>query len=304
MTRSNNWDPASSVGLTATEAAAARAVASRRPTPLISDPYAEPLVRAVGVGFFTELAEQNYETSESAFAMPGLVDWVAARTRYFDGYFAATQAAGIRQVVILGAGLDSRAFRLPWSPGSKVFEVDQPGVVDFKSATMARLNVRAHTDRRPVAVDLCGDWVPSLRQRGFDPSLPTAWSAEGLLPYLPPDAQRRLLDDIAELSAAGSWFAADTAVEGGELGARIARSLSASERPAEAKIEVGADRTQVDAARHLRVRNWASMGFAAPDLFAAYGLSAPATQDSLYQHIVLVTAFRGHEGADSSLAGI
>ena len=303
------WDPASSVGLTATEAAAARAVASCGNAALISDPFAEPLVRALGVDFFIRLVEQNGETDASAFAMPGMVDWVAARTRFFDDYFTATQSAGIRQVVILGAGLDSRAFRLTWSPDSTVYEVDQPGVVHFKSATMARLGARPRVDHRTVAVDLRAGWVPLLRHNGFDQSVPTAWSAEGLLPYLPPDAQERLLDNVSELSAEGSSFAADTVTATDELAARIATSSSAGERPTEARIEIGAAiaascRAQPNAARHLRLREWTSMGFAALDLFAAYDLPEPTGEDNLYHLIRFVTARRGNAHADPFVAGI
>ena len=304
----DGWDPAASVGLTATEAAAARAVASRRSAAMISDPFAEPLVRALGVDFFTQLAQQGSESEEYAFAMPGMVDWVAARTRFFDGFFTAAQAAGIRQSVILGAGLDSRAFRLKWSSGSTLYEVDQPGVAEFKSVTMADLDARECVDRRTVAVDLRDEWVPSLRRSGFDPSVPTAWCAEGLLPYLPADTQEQVLDDLSELSAQGSWFAADTATDHVELAARIASSLSVNERPAEATIEIGAAiatsrHAQLDAAGHLQLRGWSSMSFTAPDLFAAYDLPEPTNEENLYQHICFVTAFRGNGYADH-LAGI
>lgn len=305
----DGWDPAHSVGLTATEAAAARAVASRRDAAMITDPFAEPLVRAVGIDFFIELAGQSGDTGGSAFAMPGMVDWVAARTRFFDDYFIATQSVGIRQLVILGAGLDSRAFRLTWSPGSTVYEVDQPGVLEFKSATMARLDARPRVDHRTVAADLRSDWIASLGHSGFDPSVPTAWSAEGLLPYLPPDAQEQLLDDISEMSVEGSWFAADTATDTGELAARIANSLVANERPTESRIQIrGAIatscRAQPDAARHLRLREWASMSFTAPDLFAAYDLREPKSAEDLYQYVRFVTAVRGRGHTDLFLAGI
>lgn len=299
----NDWDPASSVGLTATEAAAARAVASRHRSPLINDPYAGPLVDALGVEFFTRLVQQNADTESAGFAMPGMVDWVAARTRFFDDFFAATQTAGIRQSVILGAGLDSRAFRLAWSPGATVYEVDQPGVVDFKSTAMARMHAHPLVDRRTVAADLRDDWVSPLRQNGFDPSLPTVWSAEGLLAYLPSDAQRQLLDDICELSSDGSWFAADVVADIGDFAAQIASLLDASERPAQIKVDIGAvaspESTRFDAAGHLRHREWAAMSFAAADLLAAYDLAVPAAEN-VYGHIHFVTAFHGH----GSVAGI
>lgn len=304
----NDWDPASSVGLTATEAAAARAVATRRCAAMINDPFAEHLVRAVGIGFFTRLAEQDIETDGSRFAMPGMVDWVAARTRFFDDFFTAIQAAGIRQSVILGAGLDSRAFRLRWAPGSTVYEIDQPGVVEFKSATMKQLNARPTVDHRTVATDLCGDWVSALRLNGFDPSLPTAWSAEGLLPYLPPVAQERLLEDVSELSPAGSWFAADTIADTSGLSDLIARSVKAwQQRSSDAAMDISELITRCrapDAARQLRRRDWASMSFAASDLLAGYGLPEVTDEDNPCRHVRFVTALRGRTEMDHLSADI
>src|SRR5262249_43376312 len=117
--------------------------------------------------------------------------------------------AGIRQAVILASGLDSRAYRLPWPSGTVVFEIDQEAVIDFKTATLSRLGATPAAEHRPVAVDLRDDWPAVLRANGFDDTKPTAWSAEGLLAYLPPDAQDRLFDDVAALSATGSRLATE-----------------------------------------------------------------------------------------------
>lgn len=233
MTRTDNdsWDLASSVGATATLVAAARAAATRLPDPLIDDPYAEPLVRAVGVDFFTRMAAGDIGTDQAAMGVGRMTANMAARTRYFDEFFAGAAGpatsdtaaagpttsdvraadAGIRQAVILAAGLDSRAFRLAWPPDMVAYEIDQPEVVAFKSDTMAELGVTATCVRRTVAMDLRNDWATALRGAGFDPNKPTAWSAEGLLGYLPPDAQDRLLDTITGLSAPGSRIAIDCA---------------------------------------------------------------------------------------------
>ncbi len=286
------------MGLTATEAATARAVASRAPGAMISDPFAEPLVRALGVEFFSDLAQHGDNADRSAFAMPGMVDWITARTRYFDEFFIATQGTGIRQAVILGAGLDSRAFRLAWDPGATVYEVDQPGVIEFKSATMTYLNAFPCTLLRTVSVDLRGDWVTSLVQQGFDPSVPTAWSAEGLLPYLPVEAQERLLDGICVLSAEGSWLAADTVSDTGELAARITRFSGAKQRPADAQISIGtaiADSAgaQPDTARRLSPHGWASMSFGALELLGSYGISVQGAPENIYELIDFVIAVRG-----------
>ena len=214
MTRTDNdsWDLASSVGATATLVAAARAAATRLPDPLIDDPYAEPLVRAVGVDFFTRMAAGDIGADDqAAMGVRRMTANMAARTRYFDEFFMSAADAGLRQAVILAAGLDARAFRLAWPPDMVAYEIDQPEVVAFKSDTMVELRVRATCVRRTVAMDLRNDWATALRGAGFDPNKPTAWSAEGLLGYLPPDAQDRLLDTITGLSAPGSRIAIDCA---------------------------------------------------------------------------------------------
>ena len=214
MTRTDNdsWDLASSVGATATLVAAARAAATRLPNPLIDDPYAEPLVRAVGVDFFTRMAAGDIGADDqAAMGVRRMTANMAARTRYFDEFFMSAADAGLRQAVILAAGLDARAFRLAWPPDMVAYEIDQPEVVAFKSDTMAELGVTATCVRRTVAMDLRNDWATALRGAAFDPNKPTAWSAEGLLGYLPPDAQDRLLDIITGLSAPGSRIAIDCA---------------------------------------------------------------------------------------------
>lgn len=218
MARTDNdtWDLASSVGATATMVAAARAVATRSDDAVINDPFAEPLVRAVGLDFFTRLAsgeltaaDLESESGESPVGMTRFADGMAARTRFFDDFFAAATAAGIRQAVILASGLDARAYRLSWPQDMVLFEIDQPEVIEFKTTTLAGLGAHPTTELRPVRVDLRNDWPAALADAGFDATKPTAWIAEGLLGYLPPDAQDRLLDQIGELSPAGSRLAAE-----------------------------------------------------------------------------------------------
>jgi methyltransferase (TIGR00027 family) len=136
-------------------------------------------------------------------------DSLAVRTRFFDEFFINATAAGIGQAVILAAGLDARAYRLAWPPGTVVYEVDQPQVVAFKTETMAGLGAQPTAERRTVSIDLRDDWPAALRDSGFDDTKPSAWSAEGLLMYLPPDAQDRLFDHITALSAPGSRLATE-----------------------------------------------------------------------------------------------
>jgi methyltransferase (TIGR00027 family) len=214
-TEDDTWDLASSVGATATMVAAARAIASRAENPLISDPFAEPLVRAVGVDIFTRLATGELRLEElgddESNGMQRMADNMAVRTMFFDDFFSDATASGITQAVILASGLDARGYRLDWPAGVTVYEIDQPEVIDFKARTLAGLGADPTADLRGVAVDLRFDWPAKLREAGFDPAKPTAWSAEGLLGYLPPDAQDRLLDTVTGLSALGSRFATESA---------------------------------------------------------------------------------------------
>jgi methyltransferase (TIGR00027 family) len=204
----DSWDLASSVGATATMAAAARAIATRTDRRLIDDPFAEPLVRAVGVDLLTRLA--SGEEPPGDLVEQVWIDVAKIRTRFYDEFFLEAANAGITQAVILASGLDSRAYRLSWPAGTVVYELDQPQVVEFKTRTLAELGAEPTADRRVAAVDLRDDWPAALRAAGFDPARPTAWSAEGLLGYLLPEAQDRLLDTITELSAPGSRVATES----------------------------------------------------------------------------------------------
>lgn len=213
MTRSDHdsWDLASSVGATATVVAAQRAVASRGPDPLINDPYAEPLVRAVGGDFVATMLDGGDEPDSAAvvFGRKQLAEAMAVRTRFFDGLFTNAAAAGVRQAVILASGLDTRAYRLPWPTGTVVYEIDQPAVIEFKTTTLAGLGVNPATHHRAIAIDLREDWSKALVDNGMDASKPTAWIAEGLLIYLSAQAQDQLFDNITRLSAPGSYLATE-----------------------------------------------------------------------------------------------
>ncbi|WP_425437662.1 class I SAM-dependent methyltransferase [Nocardia nova] len=208
----DSWDITESVGATAIGVAAMRAAETRRPDALFRDPYAARLVEAAGSGWSHIMRAQVVATSagadpagEGGHAYSSLAAMLIARTVYFDEYFAAASAAGIRQVVILASGLDARAYRLEWPSGTVVFEIDQPKVLEFKNSVLA--DEQPAVDRRAIGVDLRQDWPKELWDNGFDPTAPTAWLAEGLLRYLPGEAQDRLFGDIAALSAPGSRIA-------------------------------------------------------------------------------------------------
>ncbi|WP_116373549.1 class I SAM-dependent methyltransferase [Mycobacterium sp. MFM001] len=216
-THDDTWDIATSVGTTAVMVAAARAVETDKPDPLIRDPYAKLLVSQAGTGVWETMLDESMVAKvesldpETAAIFQHMRSYQAVRTHFFDEYFAAAVAAGIRQVVILASGLDSRAYRLQWPAGTVVYEIDQPKVLDYKSSTLAENGITPSADRREVPIDLRQDWPAALRGAGFDPSAPTAWLAEGLLMYLPAEAQDRLFHQITDLSPAGSRIAVETA---------------------------------------------------------------------------------------------
>jgi methyltransferase (TIGR00027 family) len=287
MTRSqsDSWDLASSVGSTATMVAAARAVASREDDPLFDDPYAAPLVRAVGLDFFTRLVDGEIELPDGDDpAGPAFITTsIAVRTRFFDDFFADATRAGIRQAVILASGLDSRSYRLSWPDGTILYEIDQPQVIEFKTTTLASIGAQPAAELRTVGIDLREDWPTALRDSGFDASQPTAWTAEGLLVYLPPDAQDRLFDDIAALSAPGSQLATEYHPDAAaSIGTRT-RELSSQLDIAGVDLDISklfyeGERNSV--VEYLAEHGWQVSARPRPEVFAGYGRVFPDT-DSL-----------------------
>ncbi len=298
MTRTDQdtWDLASSVGATATMVAAARALASEGTDPIIDDPFAAPLVRAVGLEFFRRLVDGDVAPADARDGERDLqleTDSIAVRTRFFDDFFLNAARDGIRQSVILAAGLDARAYRLGWPPGSVVYEVDQPKVVEFKTAAMARLGATPTADRRTVSVDLRDDWPDALRRSGFDPAQPTSWSAEGLLMYLPPEAQDRLFDNITELSAPGSMLATEFHGDSGRT--MTERAQQFNERWANLGCDIDLSGLFFDGERsnvvdYLTGRGWQVSTRERREYFADYGLVFPDDETSQLRNIVAVTA--------------
>lgn len=194
------WDVTRSVGATALAVAAARAAEAERPDPLVVDPYARALVDAAGPG-----VPLPRGADDGGVGWRALVDMMAIRTRVLDAALLAAASDGVRQVVVPAAGLDARSYRLAWPDGTTVYEIDQPEVLAHKQRVLGATAPRA----RQVAVpcDLRDDWPDALHGSGFDPGRPTAWLVEGLLPYLPPEAEADLLARVDELSATGSRVA-------------------------------------------------------------------------------------------------
>jgi methyltransferase (TIGR00027 family) len=296
MPRTDNdtWDLATSVGATATMVAAARAVATKADNPIIHDQFAEPLVRAVGVDFLTrwasgDLDAADVDADDSTWKLQQMPDAMAARTRFFDAFFTEATQSGIRQAVILASGLDARAYRLDWPTGTTVFEVDQPEVIAFKTQTLADLGASPTTDRRTVAIDLRNDWPAALTEAGFDRTQPTAWIAEGLLGYLPPEAQDSLLDNIAALSADGSRLATEAIPDMPEVDQDKARALmqQATDKWRAHGFdlnfeELGYQGDRNDVAEYLNGLGWHSNGQPMSQLLAEHGLPpVPQTSDSV-----------------------
>ncbi|WP_277242468.1 class I SAM-dependent methyltransferase [Mycolicibacterium obuense] len=308
MARTDNdtWDLASSVGATATMVAAARAVASRADEPVINDPFAEPLVRAVGVDFFTKLATGELTAEDldvesdgqNPVGVTNFADMMAARTKFFDEFFADAAAAGVRQAVILASGLDARGYRLTWPADMVLYEIDQPDVIAFKRQTLAGLGAEPRTDLKTVAIDLREDWARALAEAGFDANRPTAWIAEGLMGYLPPEAQDRLLDQIGELSAPGSRLAVEA----------VPSQQEADQQEARERMQASTDQwrehgfdlefselvffgERADVVEYLSGHGWTAHGTPANDLLRRYGLT-PIDAEQGFADVSYVSASR------------
>jgi methyltransferase (TIGR00027 family) len=277
-------------------------MASRDPEGLIDDPFAEPLVRAVGLEFFTKMldGELDIEAIENAspVRMQAMVDGMAVRTRYFDDYFIDATGTGVRQVVILASGLDSRAYRLPWPAGTVVYELDQPQVIDFKTTTLAGIGAEPTATRRTIPIDLRQDWPAALTAAGLDTTAPTAWLAEGLLIYLPPDAQDRLFDNITALSAPGSTIATEFVPGIVDFDAERVREMSGSFREHGVDVDMASlvyagERNHV--VDYLRATGWDVEGVTRTELFQRHDIEVPAPEhDDPLGEIIFISGTRAN----------
>lgn len=227
--------------------------------------------------------------------MRRFADAMAARTRFFDDFFIGATDAGIRQAVILAAGLDARAYRLSWPDGTVVFEIDQPEVIDFKARTMAELGARPTAQLRTVAVDLRADWPAALIGAGFDARRPTAWIAEDCS-AISPAGQDRLLDQITALSVPGSRMAAEgvPSQQGADEEASRERMQASADRWREHGFDIDfaalvflGDRA--DPAAYLAGHGWSTTAVKANDLLVRYGL-APLGSDEGFADVSYVSA--------------
>jgi methyltransferase (TIGR00027 family) len=285
-TDDDNWDLASSVGATATFVASGRAMATKDPRGLINDPFAEPLVRAVGLDFFTKMMDGELDLDAIENATPeriqAMIDGMAVRTKYFDDYFINATGTGVRQAVILASGLDSRAYRLPWPAGTVVYEIDQPQVIEFKTTTLAGIGAEPTATRRTVPIDLRQDWPAALKAAGLDTAAPTAWLAEGLLIYLPPEAQDRLFDNITALSVPGSTIATEFVPGIVDFDAERVREMSGAFREHGVDVDMASlvyagERNHV--VDYLRTKGWDVDGVTRTDLFKRNHIDVSAAEN-------------------------
>jgi methyltransferase (TIGR00027 family) len=196
----------SGVGKTALGMAMIRAQESRRSDRLFDDPCAAAFL-AAAPGVFD--AEQRAAATGGATGLWGAAfsSHAVIRTRFFDDYLLNATRQGLHQVVLLAAGLDSRAYRLAWPEGVRLFELDLPEMLDFKEHVLNGQGAVARCHRVALPLDLRGEWTAPLIKAGFQPIEPTAWLAEGLLIYLSADEAGHLLTTVGHLSAAGSQVA-------------------------------------------------------------------------------------------------
>lgn len=305
-TDNDSWDITESVGSTALGVAAARAAETDSENPLIRDPFARAFLEAAGDGMWslmanpTKAAELTDDTDLLAH-LQVMIDFMAVRTAFFDEYFLNAAASGVRQVVILAAGLDARAWRLPWPDGTTVYELDQAKVLDFKSTTLQHRGAHPTSRLVSVAIDLRQDWPTALQEAGFDPSRSTAWSAEGLLRYLPARAQDLLFERILALSPSGSWLATNAPAQSALDPERLARQREQSHRlraaaarvldtelPADEDLWYPEERT--DVTEWLREHGWDASAITMGEMLARYGRTVPG--EDILPPTVFVSARR------------
>jgi methyltransferase (TIGR00027 family) len=211
MVRSTDdqWDIVTGVGFTALMVSAFRAMEATRVEPLVKDDFARLFVQASRERRLIEALDASGDEHNWELATVCRVNHLAVRTKYFDDFVLDAAAAGTTQVVLLAAGLDTRAYRLRLPNNTTVYEVDLPKVLGFKEAVLAQSHARPTARRQSVAADLRGDWMSALKVAGFDPNLPTAWLAEGLLSYLPGTAHDALFETITATAVSGSRLATE-----------------------------------------------------------------------------------------------
>lgn len=287
----DSWDIVTSVGATALGVAAMRAVETLKRNALIRDEYARHFVAATRVEapFFSEIVEDGALRQDAEVDL--FASYIGMRSRYFDDYLIAAGQSGIVQVVVLAAGLDARSHRLRWPAGTLVYELDLPKVLQFKRRVFQECGAAGSPLVRSAPVDLRADWPKVLRDAGFDPTQPTAWLAEGLIPYLPRSGRELLFARVADLSSRGSQIAGedfaagessttsvvDAMSQNGPLRKMLNVAAGRGERPS--GLWFGGDR--MDPARWFVGHGWQVADTTTRELFVRYGQTLHSTQSKL-----------------------
>lgn len=234
-------EPASDefVPFTARLMAAMRAQETNRPDRLFSDPFAAVLAGEEAVAMMQQRLSDNDLT------------YVAVRTRFFDDFLLSSPA---RQVVLLAAGMDTRAFRLPWNRTVTCYELDQPAVLNYKNAMLSEMTPPCQ--RHTIPVDLTQPWMPLLLDQGYQPDQPSIWLIEGLLMYLSDLDMRKLLHTVSDLAALGS-----------RLGLDVVNSLSLDYAPYKGYFRSGVDEPEPLLAEY----GWDAVAVQPGDKTANYG---------------------------------
>ena len=308
ITDNTSPDIATAVGPAALGVAAARVAASAAAEPLVVDPYAKLFIDAVGGGMWSVFTGATPPGEIAALdpqmraRMQAMVDYIAVRTVFFDQFLGDAAAAGLRQVVILASGLDTRAWRLSWPAGMTVYEIDRSAVLDFKTSTLAAHGAHPGATLVNVATDVHQDWPAALQASGFDPAAPTAWAVEGLLAQLASSDQDLLFERIDELSAPGSRLAAEVISTAAMTPQDIASQRATMEHYRDVAAKMGQTHlpdapdayfeTKADPARWLRRRGWETTARTADELLARHPRSTPPQIADSTSNTALISAHR------------
>jgi methyltransferase (TIGR00027 family) len=296
-TDDDSWDITESVGQTALGVAWSRSQEAMSDCPLFTDPYAQLFVEAAIDRGWQLPPKYMLERIRS------IGSYAASRTKWFDEFFIAAGANGIDQAVILAAGLDARGWRLPWLDDTVLYEIDQPKVLEFKASTLAKHDAKPSVSHYvAVPVDLRQDWPNALRDAGFDAAVPTAWAAEGLLPYLPADAQDLLFERIHELSAAGSrigvesfrsdFFDRDYLANRREQLRRLREEAGEEDASGADFQDLWYIEDRTDVAAWLTDHNWQVSAVEAVELMTRYGRCSPGHEEATIPRTVFIEGHR------------
>ncbi|MFI7320301.1 SAM-dependent methyltransferase [Streptomyces venezuelae] len=275
---------AGGVGVTALLVAAARAIETHRHDSLAQDPYAEHFVRAAPACARWPVRIEQVPEGDDNPLWGRFARYFGLRTRTLDDFLLQeVGAGGARQVVLVGAGLDTRAFRLDLPSDCVVHEIDRAGVLDFKQRVLTDLSAVPRAKRVPVPVDLRADWVGALVAAGFDAAAPSVWLAEGLLFYLPGPVESYLVDMVDRLTAAGSALAYEVKLEKDLLAYRDSAIYTAT------REQIGIDLLHLfdkgarpDSVGDLAARGWAASVHTPFDFTRRHGRGPlPESNDAL-----------------------